>query len=127
MSAAPVEPVSFAAVAQAVFDANPSLPSWAPCSPVGQSRLWIGDPLFRSARRFVAARPFTGPRALMRRFGIGLQRARWLLVALEESGVVRGHWGRLVARGELDGREVLSFRVYRVYSSAWANLQKGWV
>ncbi|SEC61989.1 hypothetical protein [Pseudomonas costantinii] len=50
----------------------------------------------------------------MRRFGVGLQRARWLLVALEEKGVVRGHWGRLVARGELDGREVLSFRVYRV-------------
>ena len=127
MSAAPEKPVSFAAVAQAVFDANPLPPSWDSCSPVGKSRLWLGDPLLPLARRFVAARPFTGPGALMRRFGIGLQRSRWLLVALEESGVVRGHWGRLVASGSLNGREVLSFRVYRVYSSAWANLQKGWV
>ncbi|SEC63719.1 hypothetical protein [Pseudomonas costantinii] len=127
MSAAPEKPVSFAAVAQAVFDANPFLPPWAPCSPIGKSRHWLGDPLLPAARRFVAARPFTGPRALMRRFGVGLQRARWLLVALEEKGVVRGHWGRLVARGELDGREVLSFRVYRVQSWAWANLQKGFV
>lgn len=127
MSAAPEKPVSFAAVAQSVFDANPMLPPWAPCSPVGKPRQWLGDPLLAAARRFVAARPFTGPRALMRRFGIGFQRSRWLLVALEESGVVRGHWGRLVARGELDGREVLSFRVYRVNSWAWANLQKGFV
>lgn len=127
MSAAPVEPVSFAAVAQAVFDANPSLPSWAPCSPVGKPRQWLGDPLLPLARRFAAARPFTGPRALMRRFGVGLQRARWLLVALEEQGVVRGHWGRLVAAGHTRGGPVYSFRVYRVYSSAWANLQKGWV
>lgn len=125
MSAVPAEPVSFAAVAQAVFDANPMLPPWAPCSPVGQSRLWIGDPLLSAARRFVAARPFTGPRALMRRFGIGFQRSRWLLVALEESGVVRGHWSRLVARGDLDGRTVYSFRVYRVQPWAWRQLQGG--
>lgn len=127
MSAAPEKPVSFESVAQAVFDANPFLPPWAPCSPVGQSRLWIGDPLLRAAHRFVAARPFTGPRALMRRFGVGLQRARWLLVALEEKGVVRGHWRSLVARGELDGREVLSFRVYQGQPWAWSDLQKGFV
>lgn len=125
MSAAPVEPVSFAAVAQAVFDANPSLPSWAPCSPVGKPRQWLGDPLLPLARRFAAARPFTGPRALMHRFGIGLQRARWLLVALEENGVVRGHWGRLVGGGVLDGRPVYSFRVYRVQPWAWADLRRG--
>lgn len=127
MSAAPEKPVSFAAVAQSVFDANPFLPPWAPCSPVGRSPLWLGDPLLSAARRFVAARPFTGPRALMRRFGVGLQRARWLLVALEEKGVVRGHWSRLVAGGKLNGRDVYSFRVYRVHSWAWSNLHKGFV
>lgn len=125
MSVVPAEPVSFAAVAQAVFDANPMLPPWAPCSPVGKGPHWLGDPLLLAARRFVAARPFTGPRALMRRFGIGLQRSRWLLVALEESGVVRGHWGRLVARGDLNGREMYSFRVYRVQPWAWSELKGG--
>jgi hypothetical protein len=83
------------------------------------------EPLFSAARRFVAARPFTGPRALMRRFGIGLQGARWLLVNLEQSGVVRGHWSRLVAGGSLAGSEVYSFRVYRVQPWAWRDLQKG--
>ncbi|SEC62020.1 hypothetical protein [Pseudomonas costantinii] len=49
MSAAPEKPVSFAAVAQAVFDANPFLPPWAPCSPIGKSRHWLGDPLLPAA------------------------------------------------------------------------------
>lgn len=127
MSGAPVVPVSFEAVAQAVFDANPFLPPWAPCSPLGKSPLWLGDPLLPSVTRFVAARPFTGPRALMRRFGVGLERARWLLVALDEKGVVRGQWARLDAAGSLAGAEVYSFRMYRVQAHAWRSLQGGGV
>jgi len=125
MSVVPVVPVSFEAVAQSVFDANPFLPSWAPCSPLGQSPLWLGDPLLTRVTRFVAARPFTGPRALMRRFGVGLDRARWLLVALDDKGVVRGHWSRLVAAGRLEGKAVYSHRMYRVQPWAWADLQGG--
>ncbi|MFJ7286335.1 hypothetical protein [Pseudomonas sp. NPDC099000] len=83
------------------------------------------DPLLPAVKRFVAARPFTGPGALMRRYGIGLERARWLLVVLEEWGVVRGHWGRLVAAGSLGGVEVYSFRMYRVQAHAWRSLQGG--
>ncbi|MNN78259.1 hypothetical protein D3C81_1947950 [compost metagenome] len=75
--------------------------------------------------RFVAARPFTGPRALMRRFGVGLDRARWLLVTLEQKGVVRGQWARLDAAGSLAGVEVYSFRMYRVQPWAWRALQGG--
>lgn len=116
-------PVSFEAVAQSVFDANPFLPPWAPCSPLVQSPLWLGDPLLPRVTRFVAARPFTGPRALMRRFGVGLDRARWLLVALEDKGVVRGHWSRLVASGHLKGKVVYSHRMYLVRPWAWADLQ----
>lgn len=127
MSVAPVVPVSFEAVAQSVFDANPLLPPWAPCSPVGQSPLWLGDPLLPRVTRFVAARPFTGPRALMRRFGVGLDRARWLLVALDDKGVVRGHWSRLVASGRLEGKVVYSHRMYLVRPWAWADLQGGGV
>lgn len=82
----------------------------------------VPDSLFGAAERFVAARPFTGPGALMRRFGIGLQRARWLLVELEQKGVVRGHWGRLVAAGHARGGPVYSHRIYRVHSRAWAAL-----
>lgn len=82
----------------------------------------IPDLLLSAAARFVAARPFTGPGALMRRFGIGLQRARWLLVELEEKGVVRGHWGRLVAAGQGRGGPVYSHRIYRVNRWAWAAL-----
>lgn len=125
MRAVPVEPVSFEAVAQSVFDANPLLPPWAPCSPVGQSPLWLGDPLLPRVTRYVAARPFTGPRALMRRFGVGLDRARWLLVALEDKGVVRGHWSRLVVTGRLAGKVVYSHRMYLVRPWAWADLQGG--
>lgn len=125
MSAAPAVPVSFESVAQAVFDANPMLPPWAPCSPLGKSPLWLGDPLLLSVTRFVAARPFTGPRALMRRFGVGLDRARWLLVTLEQKGVVRGQWARLDAAGSLAGVEVYSFRMYRVQPWAWRALQGG--
>lgn len=84
----------------------------------------VPDSLLSAAIRFVAARPFTGPGALIRRFGIGLQRARWLLVELEEKGVVRGHWGRLVAAGHARGGPVYSHRIYRVHSSAWAALPK---
>ncbi|MBX7274424.1 hypothetical protein K2E95_00215 [Pseudomonas sp. ERGC3:01] len=80
------------------------------------------DPLLSAATRFVAARPFTGPRALMHRFGIGLQRARWLLVELEEKGVVCGHWSRLLASGHGRGGTVYSFRVYRVRPWSWAVL-----
>ena len=75
-----------------------------------------------AARFFVAARPFTGPGALMRRFGIGLHRARWLLVVLEERRVVRGHWGRLVAAGCEGGRLIEVFGMYRVSSSAWPSV-----
>lgn len=80
------------------------------------------DPLLPAVKRFVAARPFTGPGALMRRFGIGLQRSRWMLIELEEQGVVRGHWGRLVAAGRKGGLEVYSHRIYRVNHGAWAAL-----
>jgi len=72
-----------------------------------------------AARFFVAARPFTGPGALMRRFGIGLHRARWLLVVLEEQRVIRGQWGRLVAAGCEGGRLIEVFGMYRVSSNAW--------
>lgn len=82
----------------------------------------VPDALLSAAERFVAARPFTGPGALMRRFGIGLQRARWLLVELEEKGVVRGHWSRLVAGGHARGGPVYSYRVYRVQPWVWAAL-----
>lgn len=125
MSVAPVKPVSFEAVAQSVFDANPMLPSWALCSQLAKSPLWLGDPLLPRVTRFVAARPFTGPRALMRRFGVGLDRARWLLVVLEDKGVVRGHWSRLVAEGRLEGKVVYSHRMYLVRPWAWADLQRG--
>lgn len=83
------------------------------------------EPLMSAARRFVAARPFTGPRSLMRRFGIGLQGARWLLVNLEQQGVVRGHWRRLEAASSLAGSELYSFRIYRVQPWAWRSLQGG--
>lgn len=79
--------------------------------------------LLDQAARFVAARPFTGPRALMRRFRIGLQAARWLLINLEQQGLVRGHWSRLVAVGGLGGTDVYSFRIYRVQPWAWAATQ----
>lgn len=125
MSATPVEPVSFAAVAQAVFDANAWPPLWDPCSPIGKSPHWLGDPLLPRVTRFVASRPFTGPRALMRRFGIGLQRARWLLVTLEDQCLVRGHWSRLHASRTLDGKALYSFQVYRVQPWAWRSLQGG--
>lgn len=82
------------------------------------------EPLLKKARRFVAARPFTGPGALMRRFGIGLQEARWLLVNLDAQGVVRGHWSRLDATSSLGGVEVYAFRMYRVQPRAWADLRK---
>jgi hypothetical protein len=83
------------------------------------------DPLRPAASRFVAARPFTGPGALMRRFGIGLWRARWLLISLEDQGVVRGHWNRLVAGCPAGMRDVYAYRMYRVRPHAWAALQGG--
>jgi hypothetical protein len=82
-------------------------------------------PLLDQAARFVAARPFTGPRALMRRFAIGLNAARWLLINLEQRGVVRGHWSRLVASATLGGVDVYSHRIYRVQPWAWRSLQGG--
>ncbi|MFJ4132423.1 hypothetical protein [Pseudomonas cyclaminis] len=83
----------------------------------------LADSPLPAAARFVAARPFTGPGALMRRFGIGLQRARWLLVDLEQQGVVRGHWSRLVAAGHTRGGPVYSHRIYRVSPGAWSSIQ----
>lgn len=83
----------------------------------------ITDSLLPAAARFVAARPFTGPRSLMRRFGIGLQRARWLLIDLEQQGVVKGHWSRLVAASHTRGVAVYSHRVYRVNPWTWNNIQ----
>ena len=90
-----------------------------------QARPWQLDPLLPAVARFVAARPFTGSGALMRRYGIGLQRARWLLIKLEDRGVVRGHWSRLVARGSIGERAVYAFRIYRVRPWVWAELQGG--
>lgn len=117
-------PIPFAERVQAVFDANPLPIHYAP---IGHTaRLYVHaqpDPLLPAVTRFVAARPFTGPRALMRRFSIGLHAARWLLINLEQQGVVRGHWSRLMAAGSLGGGPVYSFRVYRVQSWAWRSLQ----
>ncbi|MHA6236855.1 hypothetical protein [Pseudomonas fluorescens group sp. PF-69] len=81
--------------------------------------------LLDQAARFVAARPFTGPRALMRRFSIGLHAARWLLINLEQQGLVRGHWSRLVASASLGGVDVYSHRIYRVQPWAWRTLTGG--
>lgn len=83
------------------------------------------DPLLSAVTRFVAARPFTGPGALKRRFGIGLNRARWLLIELEDQGVVRGHWRRLVAARYAKKGDAYSFRMYRVRPWAWAKVQGG--
>lgn len=83
----------------------------------------LPDSLLPAAARFVAARPFTGPRSLMRRFGIGLQRARWLLIDLEQQGVVKGHWSRLVATSQTRGVSVYSHRIYRVNPWAWNSIQ----
>lgn len=83
------------------------------------------DPLLPAVTRFVAARPFTGPGALKRRFGIGLNRARWLLIELEGQGVVRGHWKRLVAASYAKEGDTYSFRMYRVRPWSWAKVQGG--
>ncbi|WP_256576462.1 hypothetical protein [Pseudomonas sp. B11(2017)] len=83
--------------------------------------VYLSDSPLQAASRHVAARPFTGPRALMRRFGIGLQRARWILVRLEQHGVVRGHWGRLVVASHIHGVSVYSHRIYRVNPEAWSS------
>jgi len=80
-------------------------------------RLELFDSLVQAVTRHVAARPFTGPRALMHRFGIGLQHARWILVVLEQRGLVRGHCGRLVATSYIQG--VSAHRIYRVNPEAW--------
>ncbi|MFJ7111275.1 hypothetical protein ACIQU2_27420 [Pseudomonas sp. NPDC098740] len=80
------------------------------------------DPLLPAVTRFVAARPFTGPGALRRRFGIGLQRARCLLTVLVEQRLVRGHWCRRAAIAFLNDSEVWAFRMYRVQPWAWASL-----
>ncbi|WP_176257440.1 hypothetical protein [Pseudomonas sp. R16(2017)] len=81
----------------------------------------LSDSLLEAASRHVAARPFTGPRALMRRFGIGLQGARWILVRLEQQGVMRGHWGRRVAASHIHGVSVYSHRIYRVNPQVWSS------
>lgn len=81
------------------------------------------DPLLPAVTRFVAARPFTGPWALMRRFNIGLQRARGLLTELAERRLVRGHWCRQAAVAFLNDSEAWAFRRYRVQPGTWAALQ----
>lgn len=98
-------------------------------APIGYTAQWYvhdrPDPLLPAVTRFVAARPFTGPRALMRRFDIGLQRARELLTELVERRLVRGHWCRQAAIAFLNDSEVWAFRMYRVQPGAWRTLQGG--
>lgn len=103
--------------------AQPAL-GYTPAPTASESRPdRLPDSLLPAAARFVAARPFTGPRSLMRRFGIGLQRARWLLIDLEQQGVVKGHWSRLVAASHTRGASVYSHRIYRVNPWVWNNIQ----
>lgn len=81
------------------------------------------DPLLPAVARWVAARPFTGPGAVRRRFGIGLHRARRLLTALVERRLLRGHWCRVASIAFVAGSEEWAFRIYRVQPWAWADMQ----
>jgi len=83
------------------------------------------DPLLPAVARWVAARSFTGPGAIRRRFGIGLHRARRLLTALVERRLVRGQWCRVASIAFVAGSEEWAFRIYRVQPCAWAELQGG--
>ncbi|WP_130901861.1 hypothetical protein [Pseudomonas sp. Sample_23] len=88
-------------------------------------RLGEADPLLPAVARWVAARPFTGPGAVRRRFGIGLHRARRLLTALVERRLLRGQWCRVASIAFVAGSEDWAFRIYRVQPWAWADLQGG--